>query len=364
MRYAFLEYASSGTSGCYVDEYFKALGRDRVQYFTSYYHSANYSNKIFYRFTDLAGPYVRLNSLKNVRIVLRIIEFAYAHIFIIFMYLRKIDVVVYALSSNSILDECILLVYQKVFKRQVYIIAHDVIPFGSNSKYYNSRLKQRFRIFSRADKIIVHGLHSISHLREHFIAEEKIFRIPFPIFELSHFHAGSRFDFGKPIRYILFIGHVREEKGVDLLIEACQRIDNTEFNLVVAGLFPKSLAQHLFFGKIFDERFYFINRYLKDHEMISLISHSDFVVLPYRFGTNSGILSMCLALEKIILASDIEMFLDYQDLPLISFFKRNDVNSLVNVLEKLFDNQDNELPSIDLHSYRTKFYSEVKELFK
>ena len=98
-------------------------------------------------------------------------------------------------------------------------------------------------------------------------------------------------------KIILYFGLIREYKGLDILIEATQKlktkIDN--FKIVVAGECygkekPKylNLAKKLDVKDCFDFRFQFV----KDQHVSSYFCSSDVVVLPYRSATQSGVIPL------------------------------------------------------------------------
>lgn len=123
--------------------------------------------------------------------------------------------------------------------------------------------------------------------------------------------------------YILFFGRVDYYKGIDILIEAYEKM-NISNKLVVAG------CGNLHFTT--GDSILRINRYINDNEIKDLFSKALLVVLPYRNATMSGVFSLAMYYRKPIVASDIPFFTEYKDAG-IYYFKASDVDSLSKTLK-------------------------------
>lgn len=101
---------------------------------------------------------------------------------------------------------------------------------------------------------------------------------------------------------ILFLGRIRPYKGVEVLLRAVEGLSKSHYKLqlIVAGE-----------GKIyFDcqsvrDSLLLINRYIDNSEVSALFNASDFVVLPYRSATQSGILSLSCFFSKPVIATAV-----------------------------------------------------------
>jgi glycosyltransferase involved in cell wall biosynthesis len=76
-----------------------------------------------------------------------------------------------------------------------------------------------------------------------------------------------------PSRYILFIGRVREYKGIPLLVEAFENLENQDLKLIIAG---EGNLEGLANPAV--ER---IARWLDESEIAQLINQAEVVVFPY-----------------------------------------------------------------------------------
>lgn len=118
---------------------------------------------------------------------------------------------------------------------------------------------------------------------------------------------------GKDIRRIfvsnktkfLYFGNIRYAKGIDIVEDVFSKMneDNKPFELVVAGMnaedYPLEHMREI--ASVFD-------RHINDDEMKYLYSKCDYVLLPYRKSSQSGIFEMASYFKKPMLLSDIDYF--------------------------------------------------------
>lgn len=356
----FVDYATSGSAGCYTDAYFESGLSEKVTYFTSYYHRSNYARRIFFRYSDLAANNV-LKKFNFFRLCVRAIEYCIATLRICFFIKKsRTAILIYALSRNTILDDLAIFLYKKICRCKIIIIAHDVYPFGINSKFYSKILASRFKLFSQADELIVHSNSAKKKLEIFFSnSPRKINEFPFPIFNLKDFLIGGQiFNNLADKDYFLFIGHLREEKGIDLLLEAWSNHIENHY-LVIAGLWPTELYRKYESIIRDNESIILINNYLEDCDMVNLMRGSKCIVLPYKFGTNSGILSMSIGLGKHVLVSNIQMFEDFFDYYNISVFNLEEPDSLSDKLLSIARQKDITKSSIERGQEYAHFRKEL-----
>lgn len=111
-----------------------------------------------------------------------------------------------------------------------------------------------------------------------------------------------------PLR-VLFFGYVRPYKGLDVLIDAMERLRSLErdVRLTVAGEFwePAADWERLVadrgLGPFVDLR----PGYVPDEELDRLLSEHHVVAAPYRSATQSGIIPLAQAAGRIVVASDV-----------------------------------------------------------
>ena len=307
----FIDVATSGIAGCYADKYFNALNTDsNIEVVVSYYFPYNYGYKFFYRYSDLAASN-KLHKFELLRLAIRLIEMFIGFTLIVkLMYRSKYDKVIYALSTNLKIEYFFLFFIKNIFKINLYIIAHDVIPFVFSFENLNKKIKQRKKFFLLSDKIIIHNNSSLADLiKIYSINEDKILTLKFPLYNLD-----QKLIYNEKItdyidsKYLLFIGHLREEKGVDFLLEVWKSVVhvNKDFKLVIAGRIPRGSKMSITDFEI--ENVVFLNKYVNDITFKSLIDNSAAVLLPYKRATNSAVLYSILTRIKPVILSDIPVF--------------------------------------------------------
>lgn len=106
-----------------------------------------------------------------------------------------------------------------------------------------------------------------------------------------------------PSQYILFIGRIREYKGVPALLAAHNLgISSHGLPLVIAGEGSEKFQDQ--------DNVTFINRWLSDSEILWLISNSDLIVFPYIEASQSGLIPIAIRLNKKIVVSNLEGLLE------------------------------------------------------
>ena len=103
----------------------------------------------------------------------------------------------------------------------------------------------------------------------------------------------------------LFFGNIRIVKGIDVVEEVFSKLsaERVPFELVVAGMnadnYPLEKLRDI--SSVFD-------RHINDDEMKYLYSNCDYVLLPYRKSSQSGIFEMASYFRKPMLLTDIDYF--------------------------------------------------------
>lgn len=108
---------------------------------------------------------------------------------------------------------------------------------------------------------------------------------------------------------ILFFGLIRDYKGLDLLIDAIGRLDDT-YQLLIAGecygSFEKYQSQ--IEASPARQRIFVHNRYISDDEIPAFFSAADTLVLPYRSATQSGVVSVAYHYDLPMLGTPVGDF--------------------------------------------------------
>lgn len=357
-------WGTAGNAGLYLDEIIQSLNNAGYSQkaFVSYYYPFGYGEKVFFKRTEM--EHCRYKGL--VRRILQAIEFLYAFIRIFICAIKdKPQVINYSYVSRGNL---IILIFLKLWKRvsgcRLVITCHDVIPIIEDKNSYNKEISIKKKIYALADYYLVHTDNSKRELQELFnVTDNQILQHIFPLMDLSKLDDKNpyevRFDF-------LFIGHMRPEKGIDLLVEAWLEFHKLypESRLCIAGN-PNYFEAYLKerekqCGK---NNIDLVLDFIKEEDYIKLVKSARCVVFPYTGGTNSGVISTVVSLGRDVITSDFGMFVDNPFVPKENMFRTGDKDSLI---AKLVEYKKGLLISDSntrVTQYRTRFNLEVLDVY-
>ena len=166
-------------------------------------------------------------------------------------------------------------------------------------------------VFKHFSAVVVHTEFSRKKILElGWCAPEKLHVIPHGVLE-CHQGTANIPDAGTgQEQKLLFFGHVRVYKGVDLLIRAFAQLPPdllASTRLVIAGKpgMDASELQQLAQALGVNHRIDWHLRFVPDEEIPAFFSQASLVVLPYRDIDQSGVLMTAIAFEKPIVASRI-----------------------------------------------------------
>lgn len=157
---------------------------------------------------------------------------------------------------------------------------------------------------------------------------------------------------------LLFFGQIKKVKGLDLLLQAMQRLESG-FKLTVAGKErDDSIAGYTELINDLKTKgsIEIINRHISDSERDYLLKNCDAVILPYRHIYQSGVLLMAMSYGKTVVASDLPAFKEIINNGSNGFlFQNGSSESLSSSLSQL--------KSVDLQAVGNTAKNSVKEHF-
>jgi glycosyltransferase involved in cell wall biosynthesis len=194
---------------------------------------------------------------------------------------------------------------------RTWVTCHDVLPHSGTPE------ARRLRMFRRADRLIVHS----PAAREKLMAllgpqiEERIRLHPFPFSPYDALLSPERMDQAdRRFRdllghspFFLLCGVVRRSKGVEVLLDAWAKAAcAATHKLVIAGKWDEH--DDLLTRARATPGCILMEQYLTEEELVWLIEHAHFSVLPYLDYTHSGILWSVAHHGGAVIVSDIELF--------------------------------------------------------
>lgn len=220
------------------------------------------------------------------------------------------DIYIYLTYGNSIDIPFINIVSNA---KQHVVDIHEAIAQDVDS---NEKLKSKFKALykNKVNAVISHSNRTDIFLKEYEFNGQ--------CFNVPHFKYVYQKEFDikkipdevidapdKDKINILFFGNLNESKGVDLLIESINLLDSEsakKINVIIAGKdFDGSIDRIKPFP---DRNITIIKRHITDDELRFLYSKTDYIALPYRKTSQSGILETAFYFKKPVIASNVEYF--------------------------------------------------------
>lgn len=174
-----------------------------------------------------------------------------------------------------------------------------------------------------ADAVIVHGRRLQEQLLElSGVAPEKVHVIPHGNFNpIADFFkkwtrpaARASFDLSDDEQVILFFGYVRPYKGLDILIDACAQVrrrrPSQRLRLLIAGRTLKNFWDTGSYGSQIEaaglkELTTYEIRYIAMEDVARYFLAADIIAMPYKSGSQSGILQMAYSYSKPVIVTDV-----------------------------------------------------------
>jgi D-inositol-3-phosphate glycosyltransferase len=147
-------------------------------------------------------------------------------------------------------------------------------------------------------------------------------------------------------RYILFFGIIRDYKGLDLLLEAFEKLPSRKKNvkLLVAGEYYSNEEKYkqLITDLKIESDVKVVNEFIKDSEVGRYFCAADIVAQPYKNATQSGVTQIGYHFETPMLVTNVgglpEMIPDGR----VGYVVEPNPDSISNALEDFF-NSDKEI---------------------
>jgi glycosyltransferase involved in cell wall biosynthesis len=221
----------------------------------------------------------------------------------------------------------------KLFAPDIFITKYWMTFFGPSLGYVAKKLNKKAKRISVLDNVIPHekrffdGFCNRYFLKNNdgFIVmsdavlrdllsikpDAKYIRVNHPVY--NHFPAPIRQEIAKHTlkldvnkKTLLFFGFIRDYKGLDLLIQAMDLLDDT-YQLIIAGEVYGSFDKYqlLIDNSKAKNRIALYNQYIGDNEVADYFSAADVCILPYKSATQSGITSIANHYNLPIIATNV-----------------------------------------------------------
>lgn len=191
------------------------------------------------------------------------------------------------------------LLYPRLYK-EMRIIAtlHDPHPHDVSvnplAKWINKQNKKAYKYVS--DVVILNN-RDIAYVRDNYC--KSVFVVPHASFSYYVSLVEEECQLNNTIG---FLGRIEPYKGLDLLVKAFLKLDS-KYKLLIAG--SGHIDNDTYQKIVTNERIELINRYINDNEFSDLIGRMDFVVLPYKRASQSGVIPLVFAHGKPVVVTNV-----------------------------------------------------------
>jgi len=201
------------------------------------------------------------------------------------------------------------LFFLRLLCRRIKIVytAHNIVPHNSGDKY----IDELGDLYASVDTVVVHGQKLKSDLLSlfPFLDASKVCVMPHGAknislnYEFLNVPSFLREKMESKKKVFLFLGLMRENKGVDLLYKVWRDCDHKNSLLVLAGRKDDSYNELSFLeDEIHNDDSVVYYPYFMNTDTVSfLFDKACVVVLPYRNGSVSGVLFNAAAFSKPVL---------------------------------------------------------------
>lgn len=193
-------------------------------------------------------------------------------------------------------------------KNKIFYGVHDN-PFDPKEK---GPLLMIFleKIFLKYSDIVITYSNFINEDIKKYLPKKKIETIYLGIHKDLFPDFKKNFDLNKEFLTILFFGRILPYKGIDTLIEAVEilREEKIKVETIIAG---RGEIDEKYLDKIKELKINLKNYWISNEELLSLLKKTDILIIPYKKGTQSGLISIGLAYGIPIIATNVGSFNEY-----------------------------------------------------
>ncbi|MDR1371982.1 MAG: glycosyltransferase [Dysgonamonadaceae bacterium] len=216
------------------------------------------------------------------------------------------DVLIIAYWTSFFAPACGYIAKRLKSKTKIIGLIHNAIPHEPH--FFDSPLASMF--FRQCHKFVVLS-ESVKKDILRLYPSAQCLMLPHPLYDnfgepLEKKEARKRFNIDRNKKTLLFFGLIRDYKGLDLLIEAMSRLDDS-FQLIIAGECYGDFGKY---KRQIDtsparDRIFALNRYINNSEVPTLFSAADLLVAPYRSATQSGVIPIACHFELPVLVTNV-----------------------------------------------------------
>jgi glycosyltransferase involved in cell wall biosynthesis len=227
-------------------------------------------------------------------------------------------------------DITIELFWQSLFldSKRIILNVHDPIAHTGEKNRRRDFVRKLF--YARVKKIIAFSTYSSKTFKENYsIESHTLSLVPYSFYAKYHQEKSLQSN------YILFFGRISAYKGIEDLIKAYAEIrkEGDVENLIIAGKevygykLPKDLLE--------TEGVVYLNKFIENEELATLINGAKFIICPYKDATQSGVVMTAFAFGKKVITSKVGGLYEPINENNGLVYEKDDINGLKNAILKL-----------------------------
>lgn len=223
-------------------------------------------------------------------------------------------------------------------KQKIVLTVHNVFPHEMSPSRREKYKKRFLNMDQYIDHYIVHVDSSKQEILNEFgVAQQRITVIPHGIFTPDY---KPRYKSTYDGRHIIVYGYNSPYKGTDVLLDALQLMPSEEkktISLTIAGKMSDDYYSQLQ-TKMKGLNVEIIPTYIPDQQLYEMIDKADYIALPYRKISQSGVLLLALYFRKPLFVSNLPSFVEtLKGFTEDMFFESENAESLKDLIERHFN---------------------------
>ena len=137
-------------------------------------------------------------------------------------------------------------------------------------------------------------------------------------------------------QYMLFFGFIRDYKGLDLLLEAMQKV-NSACELIIAGEFytDRAVYDKLIAQSRHKERIHRFHNFIADEDVKYFFCAADAVVQPYKHATQSGVTQIAYHFEVPMIVTNTGGLSEMVPNDIVGYVTEPDPQQLANAIDRI-----------------------------
>lgn len=238
--------------------------------------------------------------------------------------------------------------FRLLSSRFIYTV-HNVLPHNKgNSRFFRCIYKV---IYKFPNLFLVHTQLAKRMLKEQFsVPDNKITVISIglneemPMTVLTKEEAKKKLGLLEEEKAILFFGKADEYKGLDLLIQAFERLSLDRLKLLIASWFPSKAYREKILSLIAcsskRKDILLVEGFIPNEEVEVYCKGGEVLALPYRNIYQSGVIFLCFRFGLPIVATDVGSVREFVTDEVGIIAETNDVSALASAFKRFFEQRE------------------------